>query len=549
MGSRRTMTRSFSGNGRSSNGDDISGSSRPGGCSYLSNVRPENRGTLCSVIAQLTEETQPSFLTTLKSKAVSENCNVKFSCVVTGHPTPQVIWYKDDMQLDRYCGLPKYEIFRNGQSHSLHIYNCTVEDAAIYQASATNSKGIVSCSGVLEVGEMNEFKIHQCYFAKLKQKAENRRREAEGKENQEPLRTISPDRSLRKRRSTMDAFLSTPSSMEDEGNEESNQAVTVESEARLQETTVEEVEERPVPVTNGEVSAVTNGQVISENGGNGGTYIYDSAQKIFTVHQPKTPFVKKKIKISNSSKVVKAETQGERASEERRAKEETSTSVALVCTESGQSEGNAVEVMEVQSIVSSSVLDSDSRIVAEHNLKSAMEEDLLVSKDENVCAVPSQKEQHTSSLSLAAPTSTKYTITGTEGKLAAKHEKEDECKDTEENLEMQNQNPQIMSTQLQPCAVPAPQPAQIIEYFTKTDDVTVMDVDGKSNTSTDGTLLNRDLESVDTACERRTALPQRLCEQTGDQLSENETTPCQKNVSVPQPVLLSEVSEPFCMSS
>lgn len=121
---------------------------------------PWYRSTLCSVMAQLTEETQPSFETTLKSKAVSENCNVKFSFVVTGissllpriwihsfctmslsvifsktlafrfyflhclsgHPVPQVIWYKDDVQLDRYCGLPKYEIFRNGPSHSLHIY-------------------------------------------------------------------------------------------------------------------------------------------------------------------------------------------------------------------------------------------------------------------------------------------------------------------------------------------------------------------------------------------------------------------------------------------
>lgn len=42
------------------------------------------RSTLCSVMAQLTEDIQPSFDTTLKSKAVSENCNVKFSCVVSG---------------------------------------------------------------------------------------------------------------------------------------------------------------------------------------------------------------------------------------------------------------------------------------------------------------------------------------------------------------------------------------------------------------------------------------------------------------------------------
>lgn len=43
-----------------------------------------SRSTLCSVMAQLTEDIQPSFERTLKSKAVSENCNVKFSCVVSG---------------------------------------------------------------------------------------------------------------------------------------------------------------------------------------------------------------------------------------------------------------------------------------------------------------------------------------------------------------------------------------------------------------------------------------------------------------------------------
>lgn len=43
-----------------------------------------SRSTLCSVMAQLTEDIQPSFETTLKSKAVSEKCNVKFTCVVSG---------------------------------------------------------------------------------------------------------------------------------------------------------------------------------------------------------------------------------------------------------------------------------------------------------------------------------------------------------------------------------------------------------------------------------------------------------------------------------
>ncbi|XP_037103809.1 alpha-protein kinase 3 [Syngnathus acus] len=287
MGSRRTMSRSHSDSGRSGQGNGSTGNNRPGGCSYLSNVRPENRSTLCSVIAQLTQETQPAFLTTLKSRAVSESSNVKFFCVVTGYPIPQLTWYKDDKQLDRFCGLPKYEIFRNGQTHSLHIYNCTVEDAAIYQVSASNSKGIVSCSGVLEVGVMNEFKIHQRYFAKIKQKADGRGKETDGKENQEPIRTISPERSLRKRRSTMEPFLSTPSSTEDDVNKELIPSVCEDSKVRLEEPSEEPVEEKP--------STKTCTKTNNENANVGGT--------------AKTPFVKKKIKICS---------RGERTPEEMR---------------------------------------------------------------------------------------------------------------------------------------------------------------------------------------------------------------------------------------
>lgn len=395
---------------------------------------------------------------------------------------------------------------------------------------------------------MNEFKIHQRYFAKLKQKAENRRREAEGKENQEPLRTISPDRTQRKRRSTMEAFLSTPSSMEDEGNEESRPAVAVETEARLQEAAVEEVEEKPVPITNGVVSPVTNGQAISEND-KSGTYIYDSAKKMFTTQQPKTPFVKKKIKISNK-------TPGERASEERRAKDETLTSVAPACTESVQPERNSEEFMEVENIVSSSVVDSDSRNVTEQHKKSEPEEVLLAerhSKDKNTsvkATVPSQKEQLTASVPPAALTSTRHTVSGTVGKKAAKHEKVIGSKDAEQNLGMQNQSPRMTSTKRQSSAAAAPKkPVSVKEDISKTEHVTVMDVDEKSDTSTGGSSAHSDIESVNAPCESRTALPQRPCEQAGDQLSGKETSPCQKTVSVSRSALLSEVSEPFCMSS
>ncbi|XP_004594658.2 alpha-protein kinase 3 isoform X1 [Ochotona princeps] len=226
MGSRRLPSRGWGSGGRSGAGGDGEDDGpvwtpSPASRSYLLSVRPETslssnrlphpssgRSTFCSIIAQLTEETQPLFETTLKSKAVSEDSDVRFTCIVTGYPEPEVTWYKDDTELDRYCGLPKYEITHQGNCHTLQLYRCREEDAAIYQASARNTKGIVSCSGVLEVGTMTEYKIHQRWFAKLKRKAAAKMREIEqswkhGKEaggDADVLRKLSPDRFQRKRR-------------------------------------------------------------------------------------------------------------------------------------------------------------------------------------------------------------------------------------------------------------------------------------------------------------------------------------------------------------
>ncbi|XP_075414151.1 alpha-protein kinase 3 [Tenrec ecaudatus] len=213
MGSRRVLSREWgtglrAGTGGDSEDDGPVWTPSPASRSYLLSVRPETRSTFCSIIAQLTEETQPLFETTLKSRAVSEDSDVRFTCIVTGYPEPEVTWYKDDIELDRYCGLPKYQISHQGNRHTLQLYRCQEEDAAIYQASAQNAKGIVSCSGVLEVGTMTEYKIHQRWFAKLKRKAAAKMREIEqswkhGKEaagEADTLRKLSPDRFQRKRR-------------------------------------------------------------------------------------------------------------------------------------------------------------------------------------------------------------------------------------------------------------------------------------------------------------------------------------------------------------
>ncbi|XP_043536514.1 alpha-protein kinase 3-like [Chiloscyllium plagiosum] len=124
MSSKRTV-RSYSANGRYSldiKEEDEPPSRGEASRNYILNVRPESRQTFCNIIAQITEETQPGFETTLKSHAVSEDTDVKFTCIVTGHPAPEITWYKDDKEMDRYCGLPKYQIFRYGKKHSLHLY-------------------------------------------------------------------------------------------------------------------------------------------------------------------------------------------------------------------------------------------------------------------------------------------------------------------------------------------------------------------------------------------------------------------------------------------
>ncbi|XP_023365868.1 alpha-protein kinase 3 [Otolemur garnettii] len=244
MGSRRIPTRGWGAGGRAGTGGDGEDEGpvwipSPASRSYLLNVRPETslssnqlshpssgRSTFCSIIAQLTEETQPLFETTLKSRAVSEDSDVRFTCIVTGYPEPEVTWYKDDTELDRYCGLPKYEITHQGNRHTLQLYRCQEEDAAVYQASARNSKGIASCSGVLEVGTMTEYKIHQRWFAKLKLKAAAKLREIEQSWRHEKkavgeadtLRKLSPDRFQRKRRlSGAEAPVPSASTREAEG--------------------------------------------------------------------------------------------------------------------------------------------------------------------------------------------------------------------------------------------------------------------------------------------------------------------------------------------
>ncbi|XP_075016774.1 alpha-protein kinase 3 [Calonectris borealis] len=291
--------------------------SRPDRRSYLLGIRPQNRSTFCAIISQLTEETQPLFETTIKSRSVSEDSDAKFTCIVTGYPQPEVTWYKDDEEMDRYCGLPKYEIFRHGNRHTLQLYKCREEDAGIYQASARNNKGIVSCSGVLEVGTMTEFKIHQKWFDKIKRKAEEKLREIEqgkkrGKENVEveKLQGMSPDRLQRKRRLARDLNLRLGASLWEK--EDAAKVHVADSQSRLHED-VAEPKEQPVNAMTGfpnkliaplKAEVTTNGDTSLESAeGNGNgflAYIYETVEDLATKPMAKDSAAKKKKKVEGS---------------------------------------------------------------------------------------------------------------------------------------------------------------------------------------------------------------------------------------------------------
>lgn len=403
------------------------------------------------------------------------------------------------------------------------LCSCALEDAAIYQASASNSKGIVSCSGVLEVGEMNEFKIHQRHFAKIKQKADNKHKEQEGKENQEPLRTISPDRTQRKRRSTAEAFLSTPSSTEDEGHEESRQVVAVESDTALPQMSPDVAEEKPESL-----ATVMNGQSSGDSANKTGTYVYDSAQKVFTAHQPKTPSLKKKLRISNSAKAAKPESPGERTSEERRVKEEAQL---VPCA------GNSVEVMEVENAVISSPA-----VVQES--KNATEQQRLATADDNV---PVEKTNRLEQ-QLTVPRSPAVPPSKTEGKQVVTHEREAGRKTTGERVQVHKKTVHTSKTRPQTSTSMASH-SKTKDGVSKAKDVTLMGSEEKSRTSTGAIFGQRVLAK--SPREGKTAVPQPQPRrgQSGDQLSEKEAESSPKNVSQSLPARLNEVSDLCRMSS
>ncbi|XP_055491628.1 uncharacterized protein LOC129693305 [Leucoraja erinacea] len=99
----------------------------------------------------------------------------KLSCF-EGNPEPEIIWYKGDKELTKPLEPTKFETLKDGKVHALRIYRCTENDAAVYQVSARNAKGIAICSSVLQVGLVTEAQVKRRMMQKLEER--NRAKEA-----------------------------------------------------------------------------------------------------------------------------------------------------------------------------------------------------------------------------------------------------------------------------------------------------------------------------------------------------------------------------------
>ncbi|XP_038599226.1 alpha-protein kinase 2 [Tachyglossus aculeatus] len=117
----------------------------------------------------------PCFLSTLSSQTVLENSDITLCCTITGHPKPEITWYKNGQDITESDTVSNYEILEDQFINTLHLYSCTQKDAAVYQISARNCFGMICCSAFIQV---KPFAKHQL-FPDLKDDIASERKKTE----------------------------------------------------------------------------------------------------------------------------------------------------------------------------------------------------------------------------------------------------------------------------------------------------------------------------------------------------------------------------------
>uniref|UniRef100_A0A3B1JCS6 Ig-like domain-containing protein n=3 Tax=Astyanax mexicanus TaxID=7994 RepID=A0A3B1JCS6_ASTMX len=90
----------------------------------------------------------PAFVVQPHSQNVNEGQDVVFSCEITGEPTPEVEWFKDNAMITLTSNM---KLSRSKNVYKLEIKNATVEDTGKYTVKAKNQFGQSSVTASLNV--------------------------------------------------------------------------------------------------------------------------------------------------------------------------------------------------------------------------------------------------------------------------------------------------------------------------------------------------------------------------------------------------------------
>ncbi|KAF1514388.1 Palladin, partial [Eudyptula albosignata] len=115
-----------------------------------SNRAGENTFSLELIVAAKEVHKAPVFIEKLQNTGVTEGFPVRLECRISGEPSPQIFWKKENESLT--YNTDRVSMHQDNYGYiCLLIQGATKEDAGWYTVSAKNEAGIVSCTARLDV--------------------------------------------------------------------------------------------------------------------------------------------------------------------------------------------------------------------------------------------------------------------------------------------------------------------------------------------------------------------------------------------------------------
>ncbi len=113
-------------------------------------------------LSSLQTGSKPKFLKLFESVKIQENSVLLLACQVVGEPRPTLTWYKDGLELKSN---PRVNLMNssNGAS-SLYITRALLNDAGVYQVSASNEHGITIYNADVDIEPSKDYNSDENMF-------------------------------------------------------------------------------------------------------------------------------------------------------------------------------------------------------------------------------------------------------------------------------------------------------------------------------------------------------------------------------------------------